>query len=245
MPSTFDAGDIRAVLDRLDAVLQRATGLSSTVSAVEGTLVPRGNALLPGATVKFAAGEVRGADRGALFADGQFVHLGVWPAELQPQYTYLYSDRARVGALFELNTHAGFTVTPNFQLAHRFAQPLQRWFPTVHLSAETYLTQWVDDFHAGCAGGRTRDQIADPDFFRWLVERRYALAAEEGSLHQWLNSKKAGIQIHIRPGVEIRRTWSYAEAFVIEGQNDFAAQVREATDQILTALGQTTLSSTH
>jgi hypothetical protein len=242
MPSTSIAGDTQIVLDRLDTVLQRATGLSPKASAVEGTLVPRGDALLPGATIKFAAKDVRGADRAALFADGQFVHLGVWPAELQPQYSYLYSNRVRVDALLELDTHTGFTVEPNFQLAHRFAQPLQRWFPTRLLSAEDYLGQWIDDFHAGRAGGRTRDEIADPGFFSWLVARRYALASEEESLHQWLDSKKAGIQIHIRPGVQIRRTWSYAEALAIESQNDFAMQVRKATDHILTALGQTNLS---
>lgn len=243
MPSTSDTGDTQIVLDRLDRVLQRATGLSPKAGAVEGTLVPRGDTLSPGVTIRFAAKNVRAADRAALFADGQFVHLGVWPAELQPQYTYLYSDRARVDALLELDAHTGFTVEPNFQLAHRFAKPLQRWFPTRLLSAEDYLGQWIDDFHAGAAGGRTRDEIADPGFFSWLAERRYALVTEEESLHEWLDSKKAGIQIHIRPGVQIRRTWSYAEAFAIEGQTDFTTQVRKATDKILTALGRRNVSS--
>lgn len=243
MPSTSDTGDTQIVLDRLQTVLHRATGLSPKASAVDGTLLPRGDTLSPGVTIKFAATDVRGADRAALFADGQFVHLGCWPAELQPQYTYLYSDQARVDALLELGAHTGFTVEPNFQLAHRFAKPLQRWFPTRLLSAEDYLGQWIDDFRGGGAGGRTRDEIADPGFFSWLADRRYALVTEEESLHQWLDSKKAGIQIHIRPGVQIRRTWSYAEAFAIESQKDFTAQVRKATDQILAALGQENLSS--
>lgn len=237
MPSSSHAGDTHSVLEQLDAILRRATGLSPKVSAVVGTLVPRGDLLSPGVTVKFAGKDVRGADRAALFADGQFVHLGVWPAELQPQYTYLYSDRGRVDALLELDVHTGFTVEPNFQLAHRFAQPLQRWFPTRLLSAEDYLRQWIDDFSTGHAGGRTRDEIADPDFFGWLIERRYALAAEQESLRQWLDNKKAGIQVHIRPGVQIRRTWSYEEAFAVENQQQFAAQVRDAVNQILRALG--------
>ncbi|MCG7595316.1 hypothetical protein [Mycobacterium sp. PSTR-4-N] len=180
---------------------------------------------------------MRSADRAALFAEGQFVHLGVWPAELQPQYAYLYSDRARVESLLILDGHNGFTVEPNFQLAHRFAQPLQRWFPTRVLSADAYLRQWIDDFRTGRAGGRTRDEIADPDFFGWLVERRYALATEHESLHQWLDNKKAGIQIHIRPGVQIRRTWWYDEAFAVGNQHEFVAQVRDAVNQILRALG--------
>lgn len=105
------------------------------------------------------------------------------------------------------------------------------------------MQQWVDDFHDGRAGGRTRDEIADPRFFQWLVERRYARADEEESLHQWLDSKKAGIQVHVRPGIQILRTWLYQEAFAIEGQNEFAAQVRDATNEILIALGQTQLGS--
>ncbi|BBZ07771.1 MULTISPECIES: O-acetyl-ADP-ribose deacetylase [Mycolicibacterium] len=243
LPSTSIPADPANALHRLETILQKATGLSPKASAVEGTLIPRGDPLLPGVTIKFAADHVRGADRAALFFDDKYVHLGVWPAELQPQYTYIYSDPARADALLELNKNDGFTVEPNFQLAHRFAQPLQRWFPTRLLSAEDYLQQWVDDFHDGRAGGRTRDEIAGPRFFQWLVERRYAPAIEEESLHQWLDSKKAGIQVHVRPGIQILRTWSYGEAFAIEGQNEFVAQVRDATNQILIALGQTQLGS--
>jgi hypothetical protein len=164
--------------------------------------------------------------------------LGVWPAELQSQYTYVYSDPARIDALLELDTRDGFTVEPNFQLAHRFAQPLQRWFPTRLLSGEEYAHQWIDDFRDDRAGGRTLDQIADPRFFRWLAERRYASDSEEQSLHEWLGSKKADILIHIRPGFQIIRTFSYDDAFAIDRQDEFVAQVRAATNQVLTALGQ-------
>lgn len=235
-PSTSD--DVLTALNRLDAMLQKATGLSGKVSTVEGTLIPRGNSQLPGVTVKFAAGHVRGADRASVFIDGAYVRLGVWPAELQSQYTYVYSDPVRVDALLELGTRDGFTVEPNFQLAHRFAQPLQRWFPARLLSGEEYAHQWIDDFREGRAGGRTLDQIADPRFFRWLAERRYASNSEEESLHEWLDSKKAGIQIHIRPGFQIIRTWSYDDAFAIDRHDEFVAQVRAATNQVLTALGQ-------
>ena len=235
--STSPANEATA-LNRLDAILQKATELSPKISTVEGILVPRGDSQFPGVTVKFAADEVRGADRATLFIDGAHVRLGVWPAELQPQYNFMYSDPARVDALLELATHDRYTVEPNFQLAHRFAQPLQRWFPARLLSAEVYLHQWIDDFHAGRAGGRTRDEIADPHFFRWLVDRRYARADEEESLHEWLDSKAAGIQIHIRPGIQILRTWSYEDVFGVERQDQITTQVREATDEILTALGQ-------
>lgn len=236
-PSNSSTNDADA-LNRLDAILQKATGLSPKISTVEGLLVPRGEPLLPGVTVKFPADGVRGADRSTLLIDDAYVRLGIWPAELQAQYTYVYSDPARVDALLELGTADGFTVQPNFQLAHRFAQPLQRWFPTRVLSADDYLHQWVDDVRDGRAGGRTHEEIADPGFFRWLVDRRYALDSEEESLHEWLGGKAAGIQIHIRPGIQVTRTWLYADVFAIDRQDEIAAQVRDATDQILAALAQ-------
>ena len=108
-PSTSSTNDADA-LNRLDAILQKATGLSPKISTVEGLLVPRGEPLLPGVTVKFPADGVRGADRSTLFIDDAYVRLGIWPAELQAQYTYVYSDPARVDALLELGTADGFTV---------------------------------------------------------------------------------------------------------------------------------------
>lgn len=237
MQKTSSTSDTSA-LNRLDAILHKATGLSPKISTVEGLLVPRGDPQFPGVTIKFPSADVRGADRATLFLDGTHVHLGIWPAELQAQYTYMYSDPARIDALLELSADDGFTVQPNFQLAHRFAQPLQRWFPTRALSAEDYLQQWVDDFRDGRAGGRTHEEIAHPEFFQWLVDRDYARDREEESLHAWLDRKAAGIQIHIRPGIQITRTWPYAEVFANDRQNEITAQVRDATDQILTALGQ-------
>lgn len=236
-PSASPADDATA-LNKLAAILHRAAGLSPKISTVEGLLFPRGDAQFPSFTVKFVADHVRGADRAALFVDGAHVRLGVWPAELQTQYTHMYSDPARVDAVLVLGTRDGFMVEPNFQLAHRFAQPLQRWFPTRLLSADMYLHQWIDDFRDGRARGRTREEIADPHFFRWLVDRRYARDSEEASLHEWLDGEAAGIQIHIRPGIQITRTWPYADVFAIGHQDEIAAQVRRATHQILTALGQ-------
>ena len=244
LPSTSIPDDTANALYRLETILQKATGFprkpalwKERLSRGETRCCPASQSNSPPITSAVPTAQL-------FFFDDKYVHLGVWPAELQPHYTYMYSDPARVDALLELNNRDGFTVEPNFQLAHRFAQPRQRWFPTRLLSVEDYLRQWVDDFHDGRAGGRTREEIADPGFFQWLAERRYASAAEEESLHQWLDSKKAGIQIHVRPGIQILRTWSYGEAFAIEGQNEFAAQVRDAANQILIALGQAQLDST-
>jgi O-acetyl-ADP-ribose deacetylase len=242
LTSTPITDDSPTLLHRLDAILGEATGLSPKAHKGGGLLTPRTDPYCPSVTVKFPANQVRGADRASLFADGDCVHLGIWPAELQPQYTYMYSDPARVDALLELHNHTGFTVEPNFQLAYRFAQPLQRWYPSRLLAAKKYLRQWIDDFRHGYAGGRTLDQIADPQFFRWLVERRYALDSEQESLRGWLSSKSSGLQIHIRPGIQVLRTWS-CRVFASDRRAEFVAELREATDQMLSAIGQPKLNS--
>jgi hypothetical protein len=166
----------------------------------------------------------------------------MWPAELKPQYRCVYSDRTKVEALIKLENHAGWTLQANFQLAHRFAQPLQRWYPCRHLSGPVYVNQWIDDFREGCAGGRTLDEIADPRFFHWLVERSYARDSERGSLEDWVNSKPSRTQVHIRPGIQVLRTWPYADVFAQDRKRGFVADVREAIDRMLYALDEPKLN---
>ena len=166
----------------------------------------------------------------------------MWPAELKAQYTRVYSDPAKVEALIDVGNQAGWTLDSNFQPAHRFAQPAQRWYPGRHLPGPVYVRQWIDDFRAGCAGARARDEVADPMFFGWLVERGYARGSELASLQEWLASKPLRIQLHIRPGIEARRTWPYAEAFARDRKDEFVAEVREAIDRVLSALDEPKLN---
>jgi O-acetyl-ADP-ribose deacetylase len=66
-----------------------------------------------------------------------------------------------------------------------------------------YVRQWIDDFRVGRAGGRTREQIEDTGFRRWLMERGYAQDIELATLDDWLNSRPLGIQFQIRPSVQV------------------------------------------
>jgi O-acetyl-ADP-ribose deacetylase len=126
-------GDNIGDLQGLEAILEAATRISAKASAGAGVLIPRGEPYLPSATVKFPGERVVAFDRVGMWVDGPHVRLAMWPAELKAQYTRVYSDPAKVEALIDLGTHAGWTLEPNFQLAHRFAQPLQRWYPGRHL----------------------------------------------------------------------------------------------------------------
>jgi hypothetical protein len=110
------------------------------------------------------------------------------------------------------------------------------------LSGPDYVHQWIDDFREGCAGGRTIDEVADPSFFRWLVERGYAHDSEQGSLTDWLNSKPSRIQVHIRPGIQVLRTWPESDAFTHRRNGQFVTEVREAINRVLSALDEPTLN---
>jgi hypothetical protein len=226
----------------LGAILEEATRIPAKAYNGGGTFTLSGEPNLPGFSVKFPGDQVVAFDRVGMSADGDHVRVGMWPAELKPQYTRVYSDPTKVAALIELENHPGWTLKSNFHLAYRFAQPLQRWYPGRHLPGALYVEQWIDDFREGCAGGRTRDEVADPRFFRWLVERGYARDGELESLDDWLNSKPSRIQLHIRPSIQILRTWPYAEAFAQGRESEFVTEVREAMDRALSALDEPKLN---
>lgn len=231
----------RLSLASLEAILQKVTGISATAHGGGGQLFPRGDEYFPGALVKFPGEQVHAFDRVSMWFEGNDIRLGMWPAELRKQYTRVYSDPAKVDALIEFADRDEWTLQPNFQLAHRFARPLQRWYPERRLSGPDYMHQWIDDLQEGRAGGRSVSQVADPSFSDWLVERSYAHDNERGSLQDWLRSKSPATQIHIRPGIQILRTWPYGEAFGADRDSTFIVGVREAIDRVLLALEEPTL----
>jgi hypothetical protein len=105
-----------------------------------------------------------------------------------------------------------------------------------------YLNQWIIDFRKN-AGGRTLDEVANPRFFRWLVERGYAHESERGSLEDWLHPKPSGTQIHIRPSIQIVRTWPYPEASEQDRQGQFVTDVRQTINKVLHAFGEPELKA--
>jgi len=51
-----------------------------------------------------------------------------------------------------------------------------------------------------------REQIQDPSFRRWLVERGYATESELAILDDWLDVRPARTQLHTRPSVEVLKS---------------------------------------
>lgn len=224
-------------------ILGQACG--ATAQSVSGgtTLSPSGEPFLPGASVIFPDEQVRSVDRVGMWIEGDTVRVGMWPAELKPQYSVVYTDRKKVDALLNLAKDPEWTVKSNFHLAYRFASPAQRWYPARILPAEQYIDQWMADFRGSRAGGRTLEQISDPAFFRWLVQRGYAHQSEQQSLKQWLAEKPSGTQIQIRPGIQVVRAWPAASASQLNTDGHFAADVGAAIDEVLSALDEPELAA--
>jgi len=215
-------------LRRLRTVLENATGLEAQTHN-------------DGVTVKFTS-DVRSVQRATLFIDGDSLSLGLWPGELAPQYQRLYGSAESIKGLIDLSEQAGWTISPNFHLGYRFAQPKQRWYPKRHLTGVEYLGQWLKDFHDHRAGGRTLSQIADSEFNDWLLDRNYADEADIEDLATWVEAQSAGVQVHIRPSVEVKRSWTWVDAVAADRDDKLKIEVREAINQVLAALDEPKLA---
>lgn len=120
------------------------------------------------------------------------------------------------------------------------SEPAHRWYP--HLREPEYVRQWIVDFRRGSARARSRQEVKDPSFRRWLVERGYAAESELPTLDDWLISHPTVEQFFIRPGVQILRTWPLTDTDAPDRRSEFVAEVREAIDRVLAALGEPKLS---
>jgi hypothetical protein len=73
------------------------------------------------------------------------------------------------------------------------------------------VKQWVDDFRQH-ARGCSRADIEDPSFWQWLLDRGYADTADRTTFENWLSRQPLRRQIHVRPGIQIQRTWEFGDA---------------------------------
>ncbi len=51
----------------------------------------------------------------------------------------------------------------------------------------------------------------------------------------WISARSAGLQIHVRPSVQIQRTWKLATAVALDRESHFADDVKHAIDSMLAA----------
>jgi len=213
-------------LRRLRAILEKATGFSAEVRDVLGH-----------AGVKFPGNQVVAFDRVSLYIEGGDVVLSAWPAELAPQYKRVYSDPKRAQALIALTDDPAWQVDANFYLAYWQASGPQRWYPAPHLDGSVYVRQWIKDFGDHRAGRRPREQVNDPEFRHWLVERKYASPEEMESLDEWAN-KLPMDHFDIRPSIQVTRSWQFTDAVARDRTGQLTAEVHDAINQVLAALDE-------
>lgn len=93
------------------------------------------------------------------------------------------------------------------------------------------------------AGGRTPAEIADKGFRQWLLNRHYATNEDLIGLNKWISARPAGLQIHVRPSVQIQRIWKLATAVELDRENHFADDVKHAIESMLAALDEPPLGT--
>lgn len=173
----------------------------------------------------------------SLFIEGDNLVLSVWPVELAPQYKHVYSDSKRAEALIALTEDPAWRVAANLYLAYWRASGPQRWYPERHLDGPSYIRQWVQDFHDHRAGRRPREDVNDPAFRSWLVERNYASESEMTELDEWAE-KLPMDKFDIRPSIQVTHSWHLPDAIVRDRTDQLVAEVRESINQVLSALDQ-------
>jgi hypothetical protein len=213
-------------LRRLRTILEKATGFSAEVRDVLGH-----------AGVKFPGDQVVAVDRVSLYIEDGNLVVSMWPAELAPQYKRVFSDSKRAEALIALTADPAWQVHANFHLAYWRASGPRRWYPARHLAGAEYVRQWVKDFQDHRAGRRPREDLQDPSFRHWLVEGGYALESEMESLDEWAN-KLPMDKFDVRPSIQVTRSWEWADAVAQDSTGELAAEVRDAINQVLVALGE-------
>lgn len=151
--------------------------------------------------------------------------------------------RPRGSKLLIALTHSpGWKLKSNFHLGFRYSRSSQRWYPDGELSGDKYVRQWVEDVGKH-AGGRTPAEIADKGFRQWLLNRHYATNGDLIGLNKWISARPAGLQIHVRPSVQIQRTWKLATAAALDQECHFADDVKHAIDSMLAALDEPPLGA--
>ncbi len=221
----------RRRLRRLQAILEKATGLSAEVSNLYGH-----------AGVKFPTDQVIAFDRVSLYIEGDNIVISAWPAELAPQYKRVYSDPKKVEALIALTEDPSWRVQGNLHLAYWRSSGPQRWYPARRLPGKVYVHQWIEDFRDHRARRLPREQLHDQAFRNWLIERGYATDSEMESLDEWEKHLPMD-KFDVRPSIQVTRSWQFADAIARDTTDQFTIEVHDAINQILAALDEPELEN--
>jgi hypothetical protein len=213
---------------RLMALLREATGLAE--------VEPERHDGIGAAVMLDAAIKTKATQRISLYQQDDNLVLCTWPAELKPQADALYrTGRAQRLTDFVAKHSERWQARPNMQLAFRFAAPRHRLFLHCHLEITEYIRRWSgDDFTQ--IGAHHYEDIRGT-LWPWLRERHYASPEDDEQLDAFL--KRLGHRdTHLRPGIELRRTWPWTHAVELDERGTLAGEIRAAVTELLVALDE-------
>ncbi|HEY3866544.1 MAG TPA: hypothetical protein VGL54_10725 [Solirubrobacteraceae bacterium] len=174
--------------------------------------------------------------RAALEIDDHALTLHLWPGELKPQAQALYTA-GRAERLAELDEGDGgpWRVAPQPLLGFRSAPKRVRVYLTCTLDAATYARRWQGEDWSR-VGAHHRETII-PELWPWLLERGYASPQDEEPLERFMQTlgRRA---LHLRPALHVSRTWSFAEAEVLDDAGLLVGEVHEAINRVLALLDE-------
>ncbi len=213
---------------RLMALLREATGIDD----VEPERRPRGGAaVMLDATIK-----TKSTQRISLQEQAETLALCTWPAELKPQAEALYrTGRAQRLLDFVAEHPEAWQARPNVHLAFRNAPVAQRLYLHCHLEITEYIHRWSGNDFAQIRAHHYND--IRENLWPWLRERQYAGPEDDQQLDAFL--KRLGRRdVHLRPGIEVRRIWPWPHAVDLDERGALASEVRTAVAELLTALDE-------
>ena len=163
----------------------------------------------------------------AVRREGDDFALLTWPGELKDPggQPCIPSDRRSSGYWNSSPSDEDWSGDPTPHLAFRFSTPEQRLYMHCRLDLDEYVHRWsgedLEHVHAYAP------QDVRGELWPWLGARGYA-SAEDG---QWLDDYLETLgrrDAHLRPGIEARRRWPWAEAIELDDRGLLTAEIRDA-----------------
>jgi hypothetical protein len=108
--------------------------------------------------------------------------------------------------------------------------------PEPSITAEEYVARW-----AGADGeriGAHRGDAVRAELWPWLLERGYATGPDTELLEPFLERvAKRNRDVHLRPGLSLRRHWGREEVARLGRRDEFTERVRASLNDLLVAVG--------
>jgi hypothetical protein len=155
--------------------------------------------------------------------DSENVRLSFWPADTPSQARAFYSDPHLPDRVLELAQEPGWEVRPNMHFGH--FQAGYAWLPVPpDTSAAEYLAFWRE--HRDLPTTVYRDREPNWDDFLSKLSDEGIIASREAFDHDFVRTGRN--KADVRPGLELSRVWSIAEATDLDDRAELKGDVREA-----------------